>query len=235
MEGQYKMARKPLTQLPDWELVDKEDDIRGHMLMDESGNRIGKVDELILDTDMGRVTEIVLDNGKRYPADRIDIRKGEPFLLTEARPQPMFRREEEMMGEEKTYPLAEERLRVRRTREKVGQVDVDIDVISHRETMRVPTSHEEVYVEEEAVTPRPAEHPIGEGKDDVISVPVYDEEITPEKETVITREVHVGKMEEEEEETVSEELRREEARIERHGDVEVHEEGEEGERGRRAA
>lgn len=233
MEGQDKMARRPLTQLPDWELVDKEDDIRGQMLMDESGNRIGKVDELILDTEMGRVVEIVLDNGNRYPANRIDIRQGRPFLLKQARPQPMRRemREEEEM----TYPLAEERLRVRRTREKVGEVDVDIDVTSHRETMRVPTSHEEVFVEEEAVTPRPADHPISEGKEDVISVPVYDEEITPEKETVVTREVHVGKMEEEEEQTVSEDLRREEAHIERHGDVEVHEEGEEGERGRRAA
>lgn len=229
------MARKPISQLPDWELVHKEDDIRGKTLMDESGNRIGKVDELILDTEMSRVTEIVLDNGNRYPADRIDIREGKPILLKQAKPQPTHRREGMREEEEKTYPLAEERLRVRRTREKVGEVDIDIEVTSHRETLKVPTSHEEVYVEEEAITPRPSDHPIDERKDDVISVPVYEEEIKPEKETVITREIRVGKMEEEEEETVSEELRREEARIERHGDVDVREEGEKGEKGRRAA
>lgn len=233
------MARKPLAQLPDWELVHGEDDIRGQVLMDESGSRIGTVTELILDTDVGRVVEIVLDNGDRYSADRIDIRNGKPILLREAMARPMGRRHEEMTEEERTMPLAEERLRIRRTRERVGEVDVTKEVVSHRESMNVPVSHEEVYVEEEAVSPRAADRPIGTGKDETIEVPVYEEEVIPEKETVVTREVHIGKAEEEEERTISEDLKKERAHIERHGDVEMTEEEErrrrEEERRRRAA
>ncbi|GEM_PF-4076432 len=235
------MTRKPISELPDWEFVHKEDDIRGKMLMDESGKELGKVDQMILDTDKGCVYEIVLDNGRRYPADHIDIRSGRPILLERA----VARRE--VSGEEKRrmqergetiMPLAEERLRIRKVREKAGDVEVSKEVVSERETMEVPVTHEEVFVDEETVRTRPADYPIGAGRDEVIDVPVYEEEVKAGKETVVTREVHVGKEREEGKETISEELRREEARIKRQGDVEVHEEHEhheEEEKGRKAA
>lgn len=215
------MARRPISQLPDWELVHSDDDIRGHTLMDENGNRIGKVSELILDTEMARVVEIILDNGNRYSADRIDIRDGRPILLS----RPMAR-PHEREREERTLPLAEERLRIRRTREKTGDVEIGKEVTSHRETMEVPVSHEEVYIEEEEVSPRHSDRPIGEGRDETFTVPVYEDEVHPEKETVVSREVHVGKVEEEETETISEELRKQEPRVRRHGDVDVNEERE---------
>lgn len=223
LEGQNEMARKPLSQLPDWELEHKEEDIRGKTLQDESGKQLGKVSDMILDTDIECAVEVVLDNGSRYPADRIDIRNGKPFLLSQPKRRPAE-------AGERTIPLAEERIRIRRTREKAGEVEVGKEVTSHRETMEVPVSHEEVYVEEETIKARPAERPIGAGEEETISMPVYEEEIKPEKETVVTREIHVGKEKEEETRTVTEELKREEPRIERHGDVEVHEEGEEGRR-----
>jgi len=226
------MARKPISELPDWELVHKEDDIRGKMLMDESGKELGKVNQMILDTDKGCVYEIVLENGRRYPADHIDVRGGRPIYSEKA----MVRREmphEEMqrMKErgETVMPLAEERLRIRKVREKAGDVEVSKEIVSQRETMEVPVTHEEVYVDEETIKARPADYPIGAGKDEVIDVPVYEEDVRASKETVVTREVHIGKEREEGRETISEELRHEEARIKRQGDVEVHEEHEGGE------
>jgi len=80
-------------------------------------------------------------------------------------------------------------------------------------------THEEVIVERHPVEPRPATQPIGEGQ--TIEVPVREERVTVEKQPVVYEEVEIGKRAVQEAERVSGTIRREEAHIERDGDVTV--------------
>ncbi len=70
------MAHVPLRDLTNWELADSEQDIRGSRVVDGTGNTIGEVDQLIVDTESHRVEEIVLRDGQRYSTADIDIVDG---------------------------------------------------------------------------------------------------------------------------------------------------------------
>lgn len=67
------MAYAPLSDLSDWHLVHPEQDIRGWIVQDSSGVTIGRVDDLLVDTDNQLVESIRLDNGDEYPARNIEI------------------------------------------------------------------------------------------------------------------------------------------------------------------
>lgn len=77
------MARAPLSHLSDWELENSDQDLRGKYLMDWDGNRLGRVDEMIVDTDLERVVALVLDNGKEYPISSVELRDNDAYLLRE--------------------------------------------------------------------------------------------------------------------------------------------------------
>ena len=64
-----------------------------------------------------------------------------------------------------------------------------------------------------------SDRPIGEGE--TIRVPVREEEVTVEKRPVVTEEISIGKRPVQETEQVSGTVRREEARIEREGNVDI--------------
>jgi len=85
--------------------------------------------------------------------------------------------------------------------------------------MDVPVTHEEVYIERRAGSGQPSDTPIGEGE--TYRVPVSAEQVNVTKETVATGEVAVGKRQVQETKQVSDTVRREEARLEREGDVNV--------------
>lgn len=69
------MARDIISNLSDWGLVYEEQDIRGREAVDENGNRLGMVTDLIGDTEVERIVAIVLDGGREYAADLVDIDK----------------------------------------------------------------------------------------------------------------------------------------------------------------
>ena len=66
-----------------------------------------------------------------------------------------------------------------------------------------------------------ADRPVGEGAGESITVPVREEQVNVVKQPMVTEEVEVGKRKVRDAEQVSDTARREEARIEREGDVEV--------------
>jgi uncharacterized protein (TIGR02271 family) len=114
--------------------------------------------------------------------------------------------------------LREEELRVRKESVEAGSVDVGKDVIVERESMDVPLRREEVDIHY-----RPAEgHQRAEGQigdDEEIHIPVREERVRAEKETVVSGEVDINKREVEDTEHISEEVRKERLRVEREGDV----------------
>jgi uncharacterized protein (TIGR02271 family) len=67
------MAKTPLSKSDEYELVDKDRDIRGWKVQDHAGNVLGKVEELIVDTERETVTHIILDNQVQYPIRDIEL------------------------------------------------------------------------------------------------------------------------------------------------------------------
>lgn len=78
------MTRERLTRSNDWQLTNKEQDIRGWNVVDAGGNRIGVIDDLIFDTQSERVESIRLDDGSEYPADEIRIGEDVVYIEREA-------------------------------------------------------------------------------------------------------------------------------------------------------
>jgi uncharacterized protein (TIGR02271 family) len=120
-----------------------------------------------------------------------------------------------------TLQLREEELRARKQTVETGEVTVGKEIVSEQRTLEVPTTREEVVVERHPVDRRPAERPISGTDEQTIEVPVREERVEVEKRPVVYEEVAVGKQQVVENRQVSETVRREEARIEREGNVDL--------------
>jgi uncharacterized protein (TIGR02271 family) len=114
----------------------------------------------------------------------------------------------------------EDELRVQRTEEELaagtrereaGQLKVRKRVRTDRETIEVPTRHEEVSVERVPVEGEASEAEIGE---DEVVVPVTEEEVVVGKRAVAKEEVRIRKDVVSDTETVEEDVRREEVEVE---------------------
>lgn len=117
--------------------------------------------------------------------------------------------------------LHEEKLNVDKERVQTGEVDVHKHVVMDEQTVEVPVTREEVYVERRQVD---GEAATGERfeDDDSIHIPVTEERVEVTKRPVVSEEIVVGKRQVQDTETVSETVRREEVDIDKSG--EVHEE-----------
>jgi uncharacterized protein (TIGR02271 family) len=113
----------------------------------------------------------------------------------------------------------EDELRVQRTEEELaagtrereaGALNVRKRVRTDRESIKVPTRHEEVSVERVPVEGEAAETEIG---DDEVSIPVTEEEVVVEKRPVAKEEIRIRKDVVEDTEVVEEDVRREEVDI----------------------
>lgn len=77
------MARVPLTQQDQWQLVDAGHDVRGFIVMDPGGVPLGHVSEMIVDTRAGLVDAIILDDGAEIPATQFVIERGRVQVLSQ--------------------------------------------------------------------------------------------------------------------------------------------------------
>ena len=73
------MGLIPLSKMDDYELVDKDQDLRGWKVQDATGRTLGKVAEMLVDTDKERVTTLLLDNNAEYSIE--DLELGDHVLL----------------------------------------------------------------------------------------------------------------------------------------------------------
>ena len=118
--------------------------------------------------------------------------------------------------QEQALRLREEQLNVNKERVQAGEVRLHKDVVEEQKTVNVPVTHEEVYVERRPVTDGQVDNtPIGQ--DETIRVPVSEEQVEVNKNTVVTGEVAVGKRAVQENQQVSDTVRREEARLDESG------------------
>ena len=124
-------------------------------------------------------------------------------------------------GQAARLQLREEQLHIHKHLMVAGEVRVRKEVRTEHRTIEVPVSREEIVIERLA----PAEAPVTAADfapGEVIRIPLMREQVVVEKRPVVREEVRVGKRVVQETERVGGEVRKEEVRIEREGDVEIH-------------
>ncbi|GAC1507180.1 MAG: hypothetical protein NVS2B12_22070 [Ktedonobacteraceae bacterium] len=119
----------------------------------------------------------------------------------------------------RAMPLREEQLEASTERVQSGEVRLHKDVITEQRNIDVPVTHEEVFVERRNVDARPSDTAIGQ--EESIRIPVSEEQVNVNKNTVTTGEVEVGKRAVTENQRISDTVRREEARLERDGNPRI--------------
>ena len=120
--------------------------------------------------------------------------------------------------DDRTMQLREEELEARKRSVESGQVRIGKDVVEEQQTLDVPVSREEIFIERRPVERHAADAgTIGESNE-TIRVPVHEEQVSVDKRAVVTEEITVGKRQVQDTQQVSGTVRREEARIQQDGD-----------------
>jgi len=120
-----------------------------------------------------------------------------------------------------TLELREEQLSARKDRVQAGQVEVGKRVVEEQRTIEVPVTREEVVIERRPVNRAATETDFVGNDSETIRVPVMEEDVTVEKRPMVTEEISVGKQIRQDTQRVSDTVRREEAVVNRSGDVNV--------------
>ncbi len=115
--------------------------------------------------------------------------------------------------------LREEQLQVYKRSVQTGEVRLGKEIVTEQKTIDIPVTHEEVVIERRPASGQVSDTPIGE--EETIRIPVSEEQVNISKQTVETGEVALGKRKVQEAQQVSDTVHREEAPIEREGNVNV--------------
>jgi uncharacterized protein (TIGR02271 family) len=206
----------------------------GMDVLDQNGDKIGKAGETLGGGRYFNVDAGILGMKEYYvPIDAVREVRGDAVYVNvtkdrlgdmgwDRRPEEQTTRRADLgRAEGETLQLREEELQARKQEVETGRVRLGKEVVEEQKTLEVPVSREELTIERHAVERRPADTPIGAAEQETIRVPVREERVEVEKTPVVYEEVGVGKREVTETQQVSETVRREEARLERQGDVEV--------------
>lgn len=118
---------------------------------------------------------------------------------------------------ERRIQLRGEVLRTYKERVERGEVRLRKEVVTEKQNIEVPLTREELVIER---VPASGEARTGEiGSDEEIRIPLSEERVRAEKQPVVTEEVRVGKRAVQNTEQVSDNLRHEELRVDKSGDV----------------
>ena len=118
--------------------------------------------------------------------------------------------------------LREEELTARKQSVETGQVRIGTEVTSRQQTLEVPVRHDEVTIERQVVDRRPADGQIGD-QSGTITVPVFEEQVALEKQSVVYEELNIGQQKTQETKRVSGTVRKEVVDVHLEGDVQSRE------------
>ena len=127
-----------------------------------------------------------------------------------------------------TIEVKEERLHAEKTPVEAGEVRVRKEVHTETKHLEVPVKHEEVVIERTPVHGRASSTGISADSlrgGEEIRIPLSEEQVHVTKEAVVTEQVKVGKRTVEETQQVTGQVRKEEIKIEKTGDVDVRSRG----------
>jgi uncharacterized protein (TIGR02271 family) len=172
--------------------------------------RSGGVLVTVKDDGSARLAEaerILQSNGADFAPTATKVRAGAPAIP-----------EQQGLQEQQTVQLYGEVLRVHKERIQRGEVRVRKEVVPEQQTVQVPVTREEIYIERRPGEAREATGArIGENKE--LRVPVSEEQVHVEKRPVVREEVEVGKRAVQENRNVTDTVRHEELQVEQQGDV----------------
>lgn len=203
------MARAPLSQQSDYELVNKDQDLRGWQVLDENGATLGVVTDLIIDTDAERVELLLLSTGREISIN--DVTLGDHLvLLAPPQVQATEAASGESVGlkEELRLPVIEQELRVGKRDILRGGVRINTRVQERPVREQITLREEHVVVER-----RPMDLPVSDAFIDklpraAVEVVAQAEEAVVAKQARVVEEVVVRRDVEERIETVRDTLRR---------------------------
>lgn len=121
--------------------------------------------------------------------------------------------------DERRIQLRGEILRTYKERVQRGEVTLRKEVVTEHQTLSVPVTREELVIERTSGSGQRADGEIG--RDEEIRVPLSEERARVEKQPVVNEEVRVGKRAVQRTEEVGDDVRREELRVDKQGDVDA--------------
>ncbi|MFO0958881.1 MAG: YsnF/AvaK domain-containing protein [Isosphaeraceae bacterium] len=126
-----------------------------------------------------------------------------------------------------TIQAREERLRAEKHEVETGAVKVRKEVHTENQTIEVPVKREEIVIERTPGHGQPAadisSNDLREGQE--IRIPVHEEEVSLAKEAVVNEEVRIGKRTVQDTERLSGQVRKEEIKVDKTGDVDLKNKG----------
>ena len=219
------------SQQDEFDLVNSGQDCMGWTVVDQAGNDIGEVNEMLIETDEMRVDSIMVEGGVRIPAENIALRDGRVVVrgvtdtdqytetkrnataVTSYEPSPRNTGAKNVAGitreatdDEITIPIIEENL-------VVGKRTVEKGAVNVRTTMTEKPVEETVNLREENVTVE--RHKVDRAVDGADAFKEGSFDVTTQaevpvisKEARVVEEVVVGKELTERTETVRDSVRR---------------------------
>ena len=173
----------------------------------------------------GRTIVAVNEDARQEEAATIMQRSGASFasqrvqLDGEAASAPTAQGMSATEGEQR-MKLREERLQASKEKVQVGEAELRKEVVTEQQSIDVPVTHEEVYIERRPGSGQVSDLPVGKDGE-TISVPLRAEQVNVTKQAVETGEVTLGRRQVQETQRVSDTVRHDEARLEREGDVTI--------------
>jgi uncharacterized protein (TIGR02271 family) len=237
----------PLSRMSDFKVADNDQDVRGWKVVARDGDTIGKVDDLLIDTNARRVRYLGVDldrsllSGRSHsgkvliPIESVRLDRHDRVLLdsvgsSEIMTLPTYDASAFGSGanmgnrldtdREQRLTLSEEELALGKRRVASGEVEVGKRVETQHVRESVPVSREEVTIERRPATGMGTAPTIQEGE---IHVPLSHEEVIVEKRVVPKEELVIKKHEVQGEQVVEDEVRRERVEVNRTGDVDLRE------------
>lgn len=71
------MELRRLSELDDWKVADADLDIRGDRLLSPEGDELGRIRDLIVDLDGERVESVVLEDGRAFAVESLELQADE--------------------------------------------------------------------------------------------------------------------------------------------------------------
>ncbi|AUS10962.1 YsnF/AvaK domain-containing protein [Bacillus stercoris] len=197
------------------------DKLKDYFTMDDTATHSKALSDLDIKTDEIDKYQEDLDDGKLLVAVDTDADVNAPIDNGNAL-SGGFSSTNEMADyttkEEKTMPLREEQLKVDKEDVQTGEVEIGKEVKTEKRDMDIPVRHDEIYVERRPVDENKADaSPVNDSEE--IRVPIVEEKLEVTKKPVVTDEVVVGKRTVEENEHISETVKKEEPRLNKEGKV----------------
>ncbi len=223
------MALVNLSQQDDYDIANTDQDCRGWTAYSTTGEPIGKVTEMVIDTDAERVHSLIVEGGAKIPVEDIALRDGkvivrgagtqtttETTTTTQVSQRGTGDSQRAVAGtHEVALPVIEEQI-------KIGKREVNTGGVRVRQSVTETPVEETVTLREEHVNVerRPVDRAVddanmsGAFKEGVIEVTETAEEAVVSKQARVVEEVVVNREAVEREETIRDTVRRTDVDVE---------------------